>query len=77
MEEIQQRMAEVTWPYLLMQGTADRLVLPAGSELFHSKTPSGDKTLNVNWCVVIELNATNLPPSSAVVISRLLSSNSQ
>ena len=47
MDEIQKRMEEVKFSYLLLHGTADRFVPHEGSEMFHAKTQSEDKTLKV------------------------------
>lgn len=70
-------MAEVAWPYLLMQGSADRFILPDGAELFHSKTRSEDKTLKVNRFLVVNPGSFSLPISSTLVVSWLLSSTFQ
>lgn len=34
-------------PFLVMQGTADKLVDPDGSKLFYERSPSADKTLKI------------------------------
>jgi acylglycerol lipase len=46
-DEIQQRANEITTPYLLIHGGDDKMILPEGSEQFHAKSQSKDKTLKV------------------------------
>ena len=52
-EEIEQRLGEITWPYLLMHGSEDRLILDKGSEKLHAESKSEDKTLKVDKSVMI------------------------
>jgi len=43
-DTIPARAAEIKLPYLLIQGSADRIVPPESSDHLHSKTSSADKT---------------------------------
>lgn len=52
-DEIQQRMGELKSPYLLMHGSADRLVLVQGSEMLHANSRSEDKTMKVEEIFMI------------------------
>lgn len=45
--EIQTRFHEITLPLFIMHGTADRIVLLAGSDAIHTAVSSTDKTLEV------------------------------
>lgn len=45
-QQVQAQAAAITHPYLLMHGTADAIVDPAGSTQFHSASGSTDKTLH-------------------------------
>ena len=46
-----ERAAEFNVPYLCIHGSDDRMCLPVGSEIWHNKTSSKDKTrILVNGC---------------------------
>ena len=45
LQEIEERLRDIMWPYLLMHGSDDQLVLKEGSEMLHEKSQSEDKTL--------------------------------
>jgi alpha-beta hydrolase superfamily lysophospholipase len=45
-QQVQAQAAAITHPYLLMHGTADAIVDPAGSTQFHAASGSADKTLH-------------------------------
>ena len=47
MADIQSRLAEVTWPYLLIHGDQDKLCELSGSDMFDQLSPSKDKTYKV------------------------------
>ncbi|XP_062522709.1 monoglyceride lipase-like [Corticium candelabrum] len=47
LQEIEERLRDITWPYLLMHGSDDQLVLKEGSEMLHEKSQSEDKTLKI------------------------------
>jgi acylglycerol lipase len=40
-------MKDITWPYLLMHGSADKIVSTEGSEMLHSRSKSEDKTFKI------------------------------
>ncbi|MGM0704790.1 MAG: alpha/beta hydrolase [Bacteroidota bacterium] len=44
--QVQTDAARITHPYVLMHGTADAIVAPAGSARFHARSGAGDKTLH-------------------------------
>lgn len=47
MDTINAKMDEVEWPFLIMHGDADALVMVEGSILFEKKSKSNDKTIKV------------------------------
>ena len=44
-ERLRQEFPDITLPLLILHGTADKATRPAGSQLFHDKAGSKDKTL--------------------------------
>jgi len=44
-ERLRKEFASITLPLLILHGTADKATRPAGSQLFHDKAGSKDKTL--------------------------------
>jgi len=46
-EEIQKAMPSFDYPFLVLHGDQDQLILLEGSQMLFDKSPSSDKTLNV------------------------------
>lgn len=46
-ERLEEGFARITLPVLILHGTADRATKPSGSQLFHDKAGSKDKTLKL------------------------------
>ncbi len=46
-ERLEREFGKVTLPVLIMHGTADKATVPAGSEMFHDRAGSKDKTLKL------------------------------
>ena len=47
MDLIQEKMGEFEWPFLVLQGDADVLIMPEGAILLEKKAKSKDKTIKV------------------------------
>lgn len=47
MEQLQARIAQVTFPFLLLQGEEDKIVSPAGSKTYFQNIPSKDKQVHL------------------------------
>jgi acylglycerol lipase len=58
-DEIKGRLGEIMWPYLLMHGSEDKLILDKGSKKFHEESKSEDKTLKVYIYIRICRNSQN------------------
>jgi len=46
-ERLERQFPRITIPVLIMHGTRDKATVPAGSEFFHARTGSKDKTLKL------------------------------
>ena len=55
LNDIKSKLADVTWPFLVLHGTKDGITDIEGSKLLHEKARSTDKELKVrvNWIIRI------------------------
>lgn len=47
MNEVQGRLSEIKWPFMILHGTDDKLCSMEGSQLMYDKAGSKDKCLKV------------------------------
>lgn len=50
---LQEGVAEITWPFLLLHGIKDRLCSPEASKQFYKKAKSDDKKIKVGLAVCL------------------------
>ncbi len=47
MANVEANLPKITWPFLLMHGSEDKICHPRGSQLLQEKAGSSDKTFKV------------------------------